>query len=748
MLRLFASLRSRLLLLVLLAVLPAIGLSLYMAIEQRRLAIAEVQADAARLTLTASFEEEQLISTTRQLLVALAQIAEVRQGDPQRCSALLANLLDQYQRYANLGVAGPAGEIFCSALPLNQSVNIADLSYFQRAYQTKSFVIGDYQVGRISGEPSIHFGYPILNESGEVQAVIYAAVNLLWLNQQGTEIDSQLPPGSTFTKLDTNGRVLVQIPKLPQQLGQLMPEAALLKAVLQSGHGSVEMPGADGQRRLYTFSSMRSQLYGGDEYLIVGVPSLAVFGGVTQALLRNLASLGLVALLTLAVAWFGSDLVVLRPMRILVETTRHLAGGDLTARTGLPYHSGEVGQLALAFDEMANTLARLVTVERRSHQTTETLREASAALTSTLDLQPVLDNILVYLAKVVPYDRASVLLLMEDRLQQVAGRGFAAASETAVAYPADSVWFAQLQHTRQPLIVADQSTEPNPESLELSPRPNSNWMGVPLIVRGELIGSLTLEQPPATPYGPAEAALAQTFANQAAVAIHNAQLFDAVQQKSAELRALAARLAEAQETERKKIARELHDQIGQNLTVLSVSMNLVRLQFSEVLGDSGRTRLEEALKLVEQTTRDIRDVMADLRPSVLDDYGLMAALRWYGPHFAKQTGVAVVVTGEELAPRLPALAETALFRIVQEALTNVARHAQATQVLLTLQAEGEVARLVIADDGQGFVSEAPRPPGHGWGLINMRERAQAVGGRLQVESLPGEGTHVIVEVPR
>ena len=659
------------------------------------------------------------------------------------CHTLLANLLGEYQRYANLGVASPDGQVYCSALPLKHPINIADLSFFQRAVQTQSFVIGDYQVGRISGQPSIHFSYPVLDPAGKVEAVIYAAVALDWLNQQSTEIDAQLPPVSTFTKIDTNGRILVQIPNQPQQVGQLLPETDLLHTVLQSREGTREMVGTDGQRRLYTFSSMHSQLYGGNEYLIVGIASEAVFGGVTRALWHNLMGLGLVALLTLAVAWFGSDLAVLRPMRTLVKTAGQLSAGDLAARTGLAHQAGEVGQLAQAFDEMASNLSRLVLVERQSHQTAEILREASAALTSTLDLPSVLDQLLIHLEKVAPYDRASVLLVHDDRLQLAAGRGSAAPPNVSGGLPANAAWFAELRATRQPVIAAN----PPPELRTTAARGHS-WMGVPLMARGDLIGALTLRRESPARYSQAEASLVQTFANQAAAAIHNAQLFEAIQQQGSELRSLAVRLAEAQETERKKIARELHDQIGQNLTVLSVTLNLVRLQLSETLGEPAQTRLQEALKLVEQTTRDIRDVMADLRPSVLDDYGLMATLRWYGPQFAQQTGLAVVVNGEELAPRLPALAETALFRIVQEALANVARHAQAQQVLLTLQADGQVARLIIADDGQGFAAEAPRSAAHGWGLINMRERAQAVGGQFQVESLTGEGTHVIVEVPR
>jgi len=749
MFRLFASLRSRLLLLVLLAVLPAMGLSLYMADEQRRLAIGQEQAQAALLTQSASREEAELISTTRQLLVALTQMAEVRQGDPTQCSAPLAKLLDQYQRYANLGVATPVGQVVCSAQPVSQPINIADLSFFQRTLKTKNFAIGDFQVGRISGQPSIHFGYPLLSDTGEVRAVVYAAVDLKWLNQIGTGVFSQLPSGSTFTRIDTNGRVLVQLPDTPERVGQLLPEAELLKTVWKSRQGAVEMPGADGRRRLYTFMSLSSQLYGADEYLIVGIPSEAVFGGVTQTLIRNLISLGLAGLVTLAVAWWGSDLAVLRPVRSLVRTARQLTAGQLTARTGLPHDTGEVGQLAGAFDEMATALGRLVEVERQSYQTAETLRQASAALTSTLDLQPVLDNILIYLEKVVPYDRASVLLLEGEGLRLVAGRSLGArTAEAAIRETASSPWFTQLRQTNQPLIVAGNAPDPCFQSLEQDDSQRRDWMAVPLIVRGDLIGSLTLERRQETVYGKAEAALAQTFANQAAVAIHNAQLFDSVRQKGAELRTLAARLAEAQESERKKLARELHDQIGQNLTVLSVNLNLVRLQLSEQSSTPAHARLDDALALVEQTTRDIRDVMADLRPSVLDDYGVMAALRWYGPQFAKQTGIAVIIEGEELSPRLPPLTETALFRIVQEALTNVARHAHAQQVILTLQAEAEVARLVVADDGQGFAPQPNRPPNQGWGLINMRERAEAVGGSLQVESLPGEGTHIIVEVPR
>jgi signal transduction histidine kinase len=225
---------------------------------------------------------------------------------------------------------------------------------------------------------------------------------------------------------------------------------------------------------------------------------------------------------------------------------------------------------------------------------------------------------------------------------------------------------------------------------------------------------------------------------------------EALQQYAERLRALSAQLAEVAEAERQRLARELHDQVGQNLTALGINLNIVRTHMPVEAGDAIRSRLDDSLSLVEQTTERIRDVMADLRPSVLDDYGLVAALHWYGEQFARRTGIAVVVEGEEPLPRPATRVESALFRIAQEALTNVAKHAQATHVLVSVQGQGKILRLVVADDGIGFDSGVMAGPGpdHGWGLLTMTERAEAVGGRCRIESLPGQGTRVSVEVAR
>jgi two-component system sensor histidine kinase UhpB len=230
------------------------------------------------------------------------------------------------------------------------------------------------------------------------------------------------------------------------------------------------------------------------------------------------------------------------------------------------------------------------------------------------------------------------------------------------------------------------------------------------------------------------------------------QLLEQLQQQHIQLRALTGQLTEVQESERKQLARELHDQVGQSLTALGLNLNTIGAYLAQNPFGDGliRTRLDDSLVLVDQTTASIRDVMAHLRPPVLDDYGLVAALRWYGNRVAGRTNFAVTVQGEEPDPRLPAPVENMLFRITQEALTNATKHAQASHVIITVETDQRTVCLTIADDGIGF--EVALPPGsgeqQGWGLISMSERAETVGGRCRIESIPGDGTQVIVEAPR
>ncbi len=217
----------------------------------------------------------------------------------------------------------------------------------------------------------------------------------------------------------------------------------------------------------------------------------------------------------------------------------------------------------------------------------------------------------------------------------------------------------------------------------------------------------------------------------------------------AQLRTLAWRLSETEETERKSFARELHDQIGQNLTLLGVNLNLLRSLAPKDAIELTRSRITDSLSIVKQTTEKVRDLMNELRSPVLDDYGLVAAIEQYGNQFTARTGITVTVRGTEPDPRLPSHVENAMFRIVQEALTNVVKHAQATEVVVAIVTTDGKMTLSVEDNGIGYdpdhIGRGAAPKG--WGLITMSERALAVAGTCRVQSGPGFGTHVIVEVP-
>lgn len=272
----------------------------------------------------------------------------------------------------------------------------------------------------------------------------------------------------------------------------------------------------------------------------------------------------------------------------------------------------------------------------------------------------------------------------------------------------------------------------------------------PLINRERAVGSLNLYSDQADFFAPERIALFQALAHQAAAALTNARLFQSVAEQREQVRGLAARLSEADEAERRSLARELHDRVGANLTALNLSLTLVRNQLPPAEQARIGARLEDATQLLQETIVQVRTVMMELRPSVLDDYGLLATLRWYGDQLSQRTGLTVQILGAEPEPRLAPAAETALFRVAQEALTNVVKHAQVRQAEVRLEAEGRLIRLRITDAGAGFDPNGmtTHSGAGGWGMINIRERVAALGGRLRVETAPGQGTRLTVELER
>lgn len=381
------SLRFRLLILVSLGMLPAVVLMVLTARERRVQDGKKVQQEAMRLVLFAATNLQREVLAGRAFLTALIQDLRWPRGERMRCSEDLAAIRKQSGLYSFLGVADTSGRILCasdSARGADTAEGIGALPWFQQALQTHDFSVG-YDGDRIlSPKMTLTFAMPF-SRPGSRTVILFAALDMEWLNELARRI--QLPPNSTLTVLGTRDQVLVRYPDPERWVGNRLREDPLAKSLLASREGVAEGPGLDGVLRLYAFTDILE----GRLSMRLGIPSAIAFAGADRAMRLNLFWLGIGALLTLLATWAAGNWLVVRPVGRLVDATRRLATGNLSARTEMDYSAGELGQLAQAFDEMAESLewrdAQLRESEQERRHTegrfTEMVELASEAIIGT-----------------------------------------------------------------------------------------------------------------------------------------------------------------------------------------------------------------------------------------------------------------------------------------------------------------------------------------------------------------------------
>lgn len=273
---------------------------------------------------------------------------------------------------------------------------------------------------------------------------------------------------------------------------------------------------------------------------------------------------------------------------------------------------------------------------------------------------------------------------------------------------------------------------------------------VPLVATDRVIGTLNVGLEDASGMSDEAVDIVTEVAYSVAVAMQNARLLEAVTRYSQDLRLLSAQLLEAQELERQRISYELHDEMGQVLAAVTFGLAAVERALPADSSAAIHNELADISDLVEQLIRQVRELSLELRPSMLQDLGLASALRWYIGHYARRTEADVELQLMGMEERISSDVETAVYRIVQEGLTNVARHAQADHVRVQLSRVDGMVRLVIEDDGCGFEADSMPAIGSGTsgvGLVGMRERVAMLGGQFSLRSAPGEGACIRIEIP-
>jgi len=365
------------------------------------------------------------------------------------------------------------------------------------------------------------------------------------------------------------------------------------------------------------------------------------------------------------------------------------------------------------------------------------LVEAGIAITSELSLDAILQTLLRIAAELTGarYSALGVIDRGGTGLDRFVTHGIDGAGRERIGdLPRGLGILGVLIKDARPLRLDDLTSDPRSVGFPPNHPPMHSFLGVPVMTRGVAFGNLYLaEKQPAGSFTEEDQEIVTLLAAQAAVAIENA---GSVQRDA------LRRAVHAQEVERRRLARELHDETGQALT--SILLGLAAVERAES-AEAARAAVADLRTLVVETLQDVRRLAVELRPSALDDFGLEPALRRLGQSVREAAELDVQVEARLGNERLPPDVETALYRIVQEALTNVVKHAGADHVSILVTRKPSSVLVVIEDDGRGFDPEQTRAAG--LGLLGMNERVELLDGTFQVEAEPGAGTTLVVELP-
>ena len=721
-----ATLRWHILLIVLLSGIPGIAIVAYSTwVEESQLRAKAIEASTAAVHHMV-LEHRKLRAQTEQLLMRLAAMPEFARGDYEACQRQISRLVDFSEPYASFGLATPEGEVVCSIVLPEERRNIADRPYFQVPIKTRDIYYGTYQLNRSTGAPSFPISAPIYRDK-RLAGVAFAIVPAAWYTSLSQE--ARIPRGFTMTVLDRDLNVLARIPE-DEWVGEnisAQPVGLTLHGATVAG--TAELPGFEDKPHFVAFAPLSGPRGKASGFVVVSAPKSQVFAEAEAALVRNIVALLFVIVAVIFAALYGADRLVLHYVRNLVDASRRLRSGDMTARVTESGGSSEIRVLGQTFNEMASAL----------HERELALKEAQR------------------LARVGSWEWSleNETAAWSEELYRIHGRD--------PQLPALSVDFLALccvPESRKLLLEAVEKTRQTgmPYQLDLKTL-EDRW----ITVRGEAVRDAAGRIVKLRGTSQDITARKQT---EAMLLEKNRELADAVQElelakehtmraeKSAldyaqRLRSLSRRIVELQESEQRSLARELHDSVSSSLAVVGLELHSIEEELPPEALEKVGPRLEDCIQLVKDIMGNARDISSDLHSAMLEHAGLAPALGDLAGKLEKRTRLVIDVAAPEQRQRVLARTEAALFRIAQEALTNCVKHAHASRAAVQLSFDDQSVMLSITDDGEGFDLEELAKGGlrEGLGLLSMRERAEAIGGEFSVASAPGKGTKIVVRAP-
>jgi signal transduction histidine kinase len=441
------------------------------------------------------------------------------------------------------------------------------------------------------------------------------------------------------------------------------------------------------------------------------------------------------------------SLLLVTPLRQLLNAIQKIEAGDHSARVKV-WADDEIGRVQAAFNKMTESLSLALDNLNYRNRELSIVNQVAQLTSESIDINAIIETALSYCMELMAAPIGSIYLLDSTshdlKLKMILGDLPDEILKSARRREFSSTPMRRVFDCHCAIALSDISMAPElPEEVaqELKKNQLKSWACAPLMADGEVIGTLTLTRNTLAPFTKSDLTLLESIGSVIGIRLTNAQLVEDLSSRDAELHRALRRSVEIQEEERKRLARELHDEVGQALT--SILIRLRSLQDETDL-ETIVDRVDGLRYLTAQSIEELRRISMDLRPAALDNLGIVPALKWYAEQSASSSGLDIQFSGPDKLERLPSETEVVLYRVAQEGINNAIRHADAQSIHVALSRNNRSVWLDVRDDGKGY---NPNEMDRGFGLVGIRERVELLHGTCGVESAPGWGTRLWIEIP-